>query len=144
MRTAMMLGLVLVLSVITRAGAQTDAQSEVSQAMEALRQASLANDAEKLHALLADDCTLVLVSGRLVTKPQYLSFVRGGSIVFDALSYEDVVIRVYGSAAVVTHILNIKERIGGAAPTTGRFRSTRVLVKSERGWRFVAFQSSFM
>jgi ketosteroid isomerase-like protein len=136
------IGVLLLVSVAARSTeAQTEAHNEVMLAMEAVRLAALAGDAEKLDAVMSDDCTLVLASGRLVAKPQYLAVVRGGALAFEALTYEDVVIRVYANTAVVTHILNINERIGGV-PTSGRFRSTRVLVKGERGWRFVAFHST--
>jgi ketosteroid isomerase-like protein len=144
MRFPMLLGLLLLLSVVAPpTHAQTEAHNEVMQALEALRLAALAGDADKQDALMSDDCTLVVVSGRLITKPQYLSFVRGGMVVVDALTYEEVVIRVYGSTAVVTHVLNVEERIDGAAGG-GRFRATRVLVKGDAGWRFVAFQSTAM
>ena len=122
---------------------QTNANNEVMQAMETIRAASLARDVAQLDAVMADDCTLVLFSGRLITKPQYLSAVGGGSVEFDSLTYEDVSIRIYGNTVVVTNIVNIKERIAGIA-MSGRYRSTRVLVKSEAGWRFVALQSTGM
>lgn len=144
MRPLMRFGLLLLLFVVApSAEAQTEAHSEVAQALEALRLAALANDADKLDALLSDDCTLIVGPGRLVMKPQYVAFVRGGSIIIDALAFEDVAIRVYGNTAVVTLVVDIRERVGGA-PTAGRFRSTRVLVKGDRGWRFVAVQGTRM
>ena len=142
MRSVALLGVLLVLLAVARpVHAQTEAHNEVTQAMEAFRQASLANDADRLDALMADDCTVILVTGRLVMKPQFLAVVRGGSLAIDAFSYDDVAVRIYGNTAVVTHILHIKERISGA-PVTGRFRSTRVLLKGDRGWRFVAIHST--
>jgi ketosteroid isomerase-like protein len=82
--------------------------------------------------------TFVTATGRLITKPQYLRAVRGRMLVVDHLTFEDVAIRIYGNTAVVTHVTDIKERIGGA-PSGGRFRTTRVLVKDGSGWRLVPF-----
>lgn len=141
--TVVLGGLLLGSAIASCAEGQTDGHNEVLQAMETLRVASLAGDEATLDGVMADDCTLVLFSGRLVTKPQWLSGIRGGAVKFDSITYEDVSIRIYGNTAVVTNIVNIKETFGGI-PMSGRFRSTRVLVKSEAGWRFVALQSTGM
>jgi hypothetical protein len=52
-------------------------------------------------------------------------------------------IRIYGSTAVITHVTEINERIGGA-PAGGRFRTTRLLVKDGQGWRLVAVHGAPM
>lgn len=117
--------------------AEGNAHEELSQALESLRQATLAGDAEKIDALMADDCTFVTATGRLITKPQYVAAIRGRMLVVDQVTFEDIAIRFYGNTAVVTHVTEIKERIGGA-PSGGRFRTTRVLVKDGPAWRLVA------
>ena len=122
---------------------EASAHEEVSQALEHLRQATLAGDADKLDALLGDDLTFITATGRLITKSQYVKAVRGRMLLVDLLTFEDVAIRVYGDTAVVTHVTEIKERIGGA-PAGGRFRTTRVLVKDSRGWRLVAVHGAPM
>ena len=142
MRSVFML-IVLLALVIGRAAAQTDTHQQVTDAMEAVRQAALAGDADKIDELMADDCTFVNVSGRLITKQQYVGAVRARMVIVEALTYEDVAIRIYGNTAVVTLVTNIKERISGAE-AGGRFRSTRMLVKDERGWRFVAVHATRM
>ena len=128
---------------VFRGHVEASSHDEVSQALESLRQATLAGDADKLGALLADDLTFVTATGRLITKPQYLRAVRGRMLVVDHLTFEDVAIRIYGNTAVVTHVTDIKERIGGA-PSRGRFRTTRVLVKDGSGWRLVAVHGAPM
>src|SRR5687767_12004795 len=121
---------------VFRGHVEASSHDKVSQALERLRQATLAGDADELGALLADDLTFVTATGRLITKPQYLRAVRGRMLVVDLLTFEDV---PFGSTdtAVATHVTGIKERIGGA-PYGGRFRTTRVLVKDGSGWRLVA------
>jgi ketosteroid isomerase-like protein len=128
---------------VLRGHVEASPHDEVSQALENLRQATLAGDADKLADLLADDLTFVTATGRLITKPQYLRAVRGRMLVVDVLTFEDVAIRLYGTTAVVTHVTDIKERIGGA-PSGGRFRTTRVLVKDGSGWRLVAVHGAPM
>jgi uncharacterized protein (TIGR02246 family) len=133
----------LLLAVARSADAQSEAHTAVSQALEAFRQASLANDASKLDALMADDCTAIVGPGLLVTKPQLLSALRDGSLVFDEVTFDDIVIRVYGNTAVVTHVMNIKERLSGT-PLAGRYRTTRVFINADAGWRLIAFQNTLM
>jgi ketosteroid isomerase-like protein len=128
---------------LVRGNAEANAHEQVSQALESLRQATLAGDADKLDVLLADDLTFITATGRLITKPQYLRAVRGRMLVVDLLTFEDVAIRIYGTTAVVTHVTDIKERIGGA-PSGGRFRTTRVLVNDGSGWRLVAVHGAPM
>lgn len=114
---------------------EANAHDEVLQA--------LAGDADKLAVLLADDLTFITTSGRLITKPQYLRAMRGRMLVVDLLTFEDVAIRLYGNTAVVTHVTDIKDRIGGA-PSGGRSRTTRVFVKDGSGWRLVALHGAPM
>lgn len=141
---AMMLGVALLLSVVAvHADAQTEAHHAVSQTIEAIRRASLANDAAQLDALMADDCIAIVGPGLLVTKPQFLSAIRDGSLVFVALTFGEVVIRIYGNTAVVTHVTDMKERIRGTL-SPGRYMTMRVLVNGDRGWRLVAFQNTAM
>ena len=136
---------VILLAVICalRGYAEGNTHEEVSQALESLRQATVAGDAEKIDALMADDCTFITGTGRLVTKPQYLRAIRGRMLVVDLLTFEDVAIRIYGNTAVVTHVTEIKERIGGA-PSGGRSRTTRVFVKDGSRWRLVALHGAPM
>jgi ketosteroid isomerase-like protein len=144
MRIALTLCLLVLLVVVAgRADAQTETHAAVSQALEAFRQASLANDASKLDTLMADDCTAIVGPGLLVTKPQLLSALRDGSLIFDEVTFDDVVIRIYGSTAVVTHVMNIKERLSGT-PLAGRYRTTRVFFNADGGWRLIAFQNTLM
>ena len=144
MRSGMVLCVVLVLLVVVpHADAQPEAHTAVAKALEAFRQAALANDANKLDPLLTDDCTAIVGPGLLLTKPQLLSALRDGSLVIDALTFDDIAIRLYGSTAVVSHVMDIKERISGT-PTAARYRTTRVFVNTDRGWRLVTFQNTAM
>jgi uncharacterized protein (TIGR02246 family) len=136
--------LLLLLAVVAPcADAQTGPHTAVWQALEAFRQASLANDASKLDTLVADDCTAIVGPGLLVTKPQLLSAVRDGSLIVDEVTFDDIVIRIYGNTAVVTHVMNIKERLSGT-PLAGRYRTTRVFLNADGGWRLIAFQNTLM
>ena len=142
--SALVIGAITVAALCVLGGhVEASSHEEVSQALESLRQATLAGDADKLAVLLADDLTFITATGRLITKPQYLRAMRGRMLVVDLLTFEDVAIRIYGNTAVVTHVTDIKERIGGA-PSGGRSRTTRVFVKDGSGWRLVALHGAPM
>jgi ketosteroid isomerase-like protein len=65
-------------------------------------QAMVQNDAEAIGCYMADDWILVGADGSTSDKATFLGLIKSGALSHNVMESEDVTIRVYGDAAVVT------------------------------------------
>jgi ketosteroid isomerase-like protein len=65
-------------------------------------QAMVENDAEAIGRYMADDWIIVGTDGSISDKAAFLSLIRSGVLSHSVMESDDVTIRVYGDAAVVT------------------------------------------
>jgi ketosteroid isomerase-like protein len=100
-------------------------------------QAQIHADKAALERIYADDCSGVGPSGTVRTKPQVISDFTSGDLRFQSITIDDVLVRVYGNAAVETgrSTMNGQDK-GKAVPHDTRF--TRVWIKQQERWRLVA------
>lgn len=98
-------------------------------------------NADRLANLLADDWLLTHSDGRTQTKSEYLDELGSGSRTNQAITNEDVALRVYGHTAVVTGV-SVQSGVSGGKPWNGRFRFTRVWVELGEHWKMVSSHSS--
>ena len=61
-----------------------------------------------LQDILADDYTVIGPDGKAMTKAQEIALLQSGDLKIDSLSRQDVKVRVYVGAAVVTGRLSLK------------------------------------
>ncbi len=95
-----------------------------------------------LEELFSDDYDYINSRGKVVTRSQLISALENREAVFSAIDLDEVRIRVYGRAAVMTGRLH---EIGEseAEPFDEFFRFTRIFIKQADGnWRSVAYHSS--
>ena len=125
-------------------GAPKDADAQQIRAAEAdLRDALLAADAGRLERLLADDWTVIHTSGFEQMKSQYIDALRAGRFRFKAMDVDQLTVRTYGDAAVVTaRSTNAIEFRGESS--SGRVRYTRVWVRTGERWRAVSEQATHL
>ena len=107
------------------------------QRFQAVRRA----DVRALDTLLADDW---LASGNnvaTITKRQYLDELAAGTRSYGDIRHDDVVVRVYGDAAIVTGRSTGPYRINGREQNNvGRF--THVYVRRNGRWQMVSMQNT--
>jgi ketosteroid isomerase-like protein len=124
-----------------QAGGDAKAEPEIRQ-MESRRiQAMLRVDTEELNRVLADDLTYVHSSGQVDSKAQLIDSLQSGQRKYESIQPEDVKVRVYGEAAVVTGRAQMKTKSQGQ-DFNFRVRFTDVYVKKAGSWQMVAWQSS--
>ena len=100
-------------------------------------QAQIHADAAALERIYADDFIGVGPSGTVRTKPQVISDFTSGDLKFQSITTDEVLVRVYGNAAVETGRSTMDgQDKGKAVPRDTRF--TRVWVKQQGHWRLVA------
>jgi ketosteroid isomerase-like protein len=112
------------------------AEQEVRSVVEEWDQAMLRNDAEAIGRYMAEDWTIVGSDGTSSDKATFLALIRTGALSHDIMTSEDVTVRVYGDAAVVT-----ARGVSGGRFRGQRFheveRQSNTFVRQGKQWRCV-------
>lgn len=98
-------------------------------------------DIAGLNKLLVGDWLLTHSDGRVQTKAEYLDELKTRSRANQAITNEDVVVRIHGATGVVTGT-SVQSGVTNGQPFSGRFRFTRVWIRRDGAWRMVASHSS--
>lgn len=99
------------------------------------------NDAAALDRLFAPDYVFVNPAGAIQNKHQRVEEVRSGDRKYELARYDEVVVHLYGSTAIVTARVTTKATNKGV-DSSGQFRSTLTLVKIKDKWQLVASQAN--
>lgn len=94
------------------------------------------NDVDLIGAYMADDWTIIGSDGRMTGKEAFLAQVRSGALTHEVMTSEEVLVRVYGDAAVVT----ARGTSGGhfqGQPFLEIERVTSLFVRAGGAWRCV-------
>jgi ketosteroid isomerase-like protein len=105
--------------------------------------ADLKDDWAAMDGILADDYILTDGNGEVYTKSQCKAEYGSEEGRIVALEIDDMKVRAYGDAAVVTMRARIKEMRNGEE-TNGVFRITNTWIKRAGRWQCVATHSSRM
>ena len=125
--------LVLIVGASARAGVVED----IRQLDQERIRAQVSADAVALDRIYADDFIGVGPSGTVRTKKDVLADFTSGSLKFQSIKTDEVLIRVYGNAAVETGLSTMKgQDADKVVPEENRF--TRVWIKKGDRWRLVA------
>ncbi len=101
----------------------------------------LAEDTTIVSRVLSDDVTLGFPGGNVMPKTEFLSYLQSGDLFYDIAEHEAVKFRVYGASAVVTGRSNLAYCFKGNAGFE-RLTYTAVYVRTDGGWKMVAWQST--
>jgi ketosteroid isomerase-like protein len=112
------------------------AQAEIVKLGKEFEEAMISNDATRIGSYLADDWIIIDPDGGIIDKVGFLSVIRSGTLVHEAMGSEDVRVRVFGTAAVVTALTSSKSKYMNREFET-RERTTDVFVKREGRWQCV-------
>ena len=96
---------------------------EVIRVEEEFGQAMIKNDADRIATFLADDWIIIDPDGAIIDKARFLGVIRSGALTHEAMNSEEVRVRVYGAAAIVTALTSSKARYMGQEFST-RERAT--------------------
>ena len=104
-----------------------------------LREAALARAVDALNYLLADDYTNINAYGHVRDKAQVIADIESGDVSFEAIDLDDISVRLYGDAAVLTAKRTVRGTAKGRDPS-GEFRELRVFAKRQGRWEAVMLQ----
>ena len=142
----------LVLSAVTSAIAQT--QSDGPRAAAEAEQAVLQQDQERIHAqitadtialrrIYADDFLGIGPTGVVRNKAEVVADFTSHALTYQSITTDDVLVRVYGNAAVETgRSTMVGQDKGKPVPRDNRF--TRVWVMKDGRWQLVANHYSLL
>jgi ketosteroid isomerase-like protein len=108
------------------------------------RDATLKNDIKANDRLLADNWLNVNPDGSITTKAKLLELLKDGSFKISSIENDEVLIRVYENAAVVTGRSTTKRTGQGGELITRQVRFTRVYVKSKGRWQVASAHNTLI
>ena len=149
-RMAFLVGLVVLIFAVGLAARQTtltprtkdvSAEQELLKLEQDWNNADLKNDWGPMDRILADDYVLTGSDGGVYNKNQCQASYKSGEGKVLALVTDDMKVRVYGDAAVVTMRAAIKE-INKGKEESGVYRITNTWIKKAGRWQCVATHAS--
>jgi ketosteroid isomerase-like protein len=123
------------------ASAQAEGGDEagVSQAVEALRKATLARDKAKLEQLSAEQLSYGHSSGRVQNKAEFIDGVMASKSVTKSIEFPELKIGMAGNNAVARHIWTSESEMDGK-PTSTKIGVLSVWQKQGGNWKLLARQ----
>jgi hypothetical protein len=119
--------------------ASVQTEQEIRLLENRLREAALAGATAVLNDLLADDYTNTDAYGTVRYKAQVIADIESGNTSLEAIGLDDINVRLYGDAAVLTAKRTVRGRTARRDPT-GQFRQIRVYAKRQGRWQAVMLQ----
>ena len=117
------------------------AEQEIRQRETRRFEALVRGDMASLEEIMADDAIYTHATGVVETKAEYLAKMKSGEVRYESFAPEQLQVRIYGTAAVLTGIASVTAHVGGEVRNL-RLRFTDVYVKQGDRWRMVAWQST--
>jgi ketosteroid isomerase-like protein len=120
---------------------QQRVEQELIRLDEEFARAVVRADARALERLLAEDFSATGPDGERVGRKEFIGEIASGDLKLAALTPDDHLVRLYGTAAVVNHGGTMRgERVGRDAG--GRYRWTHIFVRRGGRWRCVSSQTT--
>ena len=116
-------------------------EQEVLRLADIWATAELHGDTTFLEKTLSDDFIGIGPLGFMLTKQEWLARHRSGDLKYESFTLDEVKVRVYNDAAVLTgrQVQNAAYR---GNPILGQFRTTLVFVQQQGQWRLASLQLS--
>jgi hypothetical protein len=105
------------------------------------KEAALRRDAAFSERTLADDYVAISPLGQVVGKAETIAARRTAQLRYDSIEVTDMVVRLYGSTAVVTARADVRGKELGEE-FSGPYRFTRVWVRRNGHWQTVSYQAT--
>lgn len=118
-----------------------DVHKELMRLADNWARAELHSDTAFLRDTLADDFVGVGPRGFLLTKQEWLQRHEAGALTYAAYALDDVTVRVYGEAAVLT-ARAVQRGAYMGHDVGGQLRQTLVFVTQDGRWRLASLHMS--
>jgi hypothetical protein len=105
------------------------------------KDAALHRDAAFSERTLAEDYVAISPLGQVIGKAETVAARRTAQLRYDSIEVTDMVVRLYGSTAVVTARADVRGKELGEE-FSGPYRFTRVWVRRNGHWQTVSYQAT--
>jgi predicted ester cyclase len=116
-------------------------EQDVARLVDAWAAAELRGDVAFLDGVLADDFVGIGPLGFMLTKQEWLARYQSGDLKYTAFTVDDVRVRVYSEAALVT-CRQVQQATYRGADIPGQFRASLTFVRQDGQWRLAGLQLS--
>ena len=123
--------------VASQIGQSPDIRRELEQFEQRLAATWKQGDCDAWGAMLADDWSVIHLTGEIMVKASALKMCRESRPVFETFTIDEVSVRAYGDSAVVTGRTTVK-LAGAADAETIRLRFSDFFVRTQSRWLVVA------
>jgi ketosteroid isomerase-like protein len=120
---------------------QEHAEQEVLRQADAWATAELRGDTAFLERILADDFIGIGPLGFMLTKQEWLARHQSGDLKYESFTLDEVKVRVYNDAAVLTG-RQIQNGAYRGNSIQAQFRTTLVFVQQQGQWRLASLHLS--
>ena len=117
------------------------AEKEVLHLTDAWAAAELSGDAAFLESVLVDDFIGIGPLGFMLTKQEWLARHQSGDLKYEAFNLDEIKVRVYNDAAVLTGRQVQKGAYRGNS-IQAQFRTTLVFVQQQGQWKLASLHLS--
>jgi len=127
----------------TNASTSADEETvrEITDLERQSKDAALHRDAEFAERVLADDYVAITPLGQVVGKADTIAARKTAQLRYETIDVSDMVVRCYGSTAIVTARASVKGTELGEE-FSGPYRFTRVWVRRNGKWLTVSYQAT--
>jgi uncharacterized protein (TIGR02246 family) len=127
-------------SVMTKLATPAD-EAALRSLLRKAADALIARDGAALESILAEDYTFGTPVGQVLTRAQRIAAVRSGQRPVKSLDYDDLAVRIYGDAAVLT--AHYVEHSPDDKQSGGRLLNVHVRSSPDAAWKLIASQNGF-
>lgn len=99
-------------------------------------------DVKMLNEIISEDLHYIHSNGSVDTKKTFIGAIENGKRSYDDITIETYKVRVYhNNTAIINAECIYHRKDGNGNPNNLKLRYTDVYVKTDQGWKFVAWQS---
>ena len=102
----------------------------------------IAKDADGLRRLMAEDYTLLHMTGVRQTREEFLRGLQDGTFRYYAAEHESIEVAICGDAATMTGKSRVLAAVYGGRKTAWRLQGSFTLRKENGAWRFTGSRAS--